>query len=101
MLFINGFTHVKQMSSYFNVLYFPVPQISRSPSSSTFCLTSVLQQHDHSGGEDAEAGHHDGRGLHGRGQRHEDAAARAAGAALRCRHQDTTHLHHHRVHVKR
>lgn len=71
-----------------------------TPSSFDLCHISLLQQHNHSGGEDPEAWHYDGRGLHGGSQRHEDAAARQAGAALRRSHRDTTHLHHHGIHGK-
>lgn len=65
------------------------------------CAVSLLQQHDQSSGEDSEDRHDDLRGLHGGSQRHEDAAARQAGAALRGRHQDSAHLYHHRIYGKR
>ncbi len=74
-----------------NMLHF----LKSLSSSCIHCAISLLQQYNQSGGEDAEAGHHDARGLHGRGQRYEDAAARQTSASLRCRHQDTTHLYHH------
>lgn len=61
----------------------------------TLCGISLLQQRNQSGREDLEAWHHDRRSVHGRSQRDEDSAARQTGAALRRRHQDRAHLHHH------